>query len=75
MTTTDLMRRAKDTSKRTRIATACLAGVAVLGVLYFFAAVTTEEALHIPGIGAAKIQRYAEPFLDAIRIWKQSRRA
>ncbi len=45
MTTTDLMRRAKDTSKRTRIATACLAGVAVLGVLYFFAAVTTEEAL------------------------------
>ena len=37
--------------------------------------VTTEEALHIPGIGAAKIQRYAEPFLDAIRIWKQSRRA
>ena len=36
--------------------------------------VTTEEALHLPGIGAAKIQRYAEPFLDAIRIWKKSRR-
>ena len=35
---------------------------------------TIEEALHIPGIGAAKIQRYAEPFLDAIRIWKNSRR-
>jgi hypothetical protein len=33
-----------------------------------------EEALHIPGIGAAKVQRYAEPFLEAIRIWKQSRR-
>ena len=35
--------------------------------------VNTEEALHIPGIGTAKIQRYAEPFLDAIRIWKKSR--
>jgi len=33
-----------------------------------------EEALHIPGIGVAKIQRYAEPFLEAIRVWKQLRR-
>jgi hypothetical protein len=45
MTTTDLMKRAKGTSRRTRIVTACFAGVAVLGVLYFFAAVTAEEAL------------------------------
>jgi ATP-dependent DNA helicase RecQ len=36
--------------------------------------VNTEEALHIPGIGSAKIQRYAEPFLEAIRVWKHSRR-
>jgi ATP-dependent DNA helicase RecQ len=36
--------------------------------------INTEEALHIPGIGAAKVQRYAEPFLEAIRIWKQARR-
>jgi ATP-dependent DNA helicase RecQ len=36
--------------------------------------VNTEEALHVPGIGAAKVQRYAEPFLEAIRVWKQSRR-
>jgi ATP-dependent DNA helicase RecQ len=36
--------------------------------------VNTEEALHLPGIGAAKIQRYAEPFLEAIRVWKKSRR-
>ncbi len=35
----------------------------------------TEEALHIPGIGTAKIQRYAEPFLETIRLWKQSRRS
>ena len=35
--------------------------------------VNTEEALHIPGIGAAKVQSYAEPFLDSIRMWKKSR--
>jgi ATP-dependent DNA helicase RecQ len=33
----------------------------------------TEEALHIPGIGEAKARTYAEPFLEAIRIWKKSR--
>ncbi|RYD20345.1 MAG: ATP-dependent DNA helicase RecQ [Verrucomicrobiaceae bacterium] len=32
-----------------------------------------EEALLIPGIGAAKVQRYAKPFLETIRMWKQSR--
>jgi ATP-dependent DNA helicase RecQ len=37
--------------------------------------VNADEALHIPGIGAAKVQRYAEPFLDAIRIWKKSRQS
>jgi ATP-dependent DNA helicase RecQ len=36
--------------------------------------VNTEEALHVPGIGTAKIQRYAEPFLEAIRGWQKSRR-
>ncbi len=35
--------------------------------------INTEEALHIPGIGVAKVQRYAEPFLDIIRMWKKSR--
>ena len=35
---------------------------------------TAEEALAIPGIGPGKIQRYAGPFLEAIRVWKQSRR-
>jgi len=35
--------------------------------------VNSEEALHIPGIGAAKVQRYAEPFLEAIRVWKKCR--
>jgi ATP-dependent DNA helicase RecQ len=35
--------------------------------------INTEEALHIPGIGAAKVQRYAEPFLEAIRVWRKTR--
>jgi len=35
--------------------------------------VTTTEALHLPGIGEAKIQRYIEPFLEIIRVWKKTR--
>jgi len=31
------------------------------------------QALQIPGIGVAKLQRYGEPFLETIRMWKQSR--
>lgn len=34
-----------------------------------------EEALHVPGIGAAKVQRYIAPFLQAIEVWKKSRRS
>jgi hypothetical protein len=45
MTTVEFMMRAVGTSRRARLITACLAGIAVVGVLYFFAAVTTEEAL------------------------------
>ena len=36
--------------------------------------VTTDEALHIPGIGVAKVQRYAKPFLEAIQVWKKTRK-
>ncbi len=35
---------------------------------------TPAEALLVPGIGSAKVQRYAKPFLDAIQLWKKSRR-
>jgi ATP-dependent DNA helicase RecQ len=35
--------------------------------------VNSEEALHLPGIGVGKLQRYADPFLEAIRGWKKSR--
>ncbi|MES2920306.1 MAG: ATP-dependent DNA helicase RecQ [Verrucomicrobiota bacterium] len=34
--------------------------------------VTPAEALLVPGIGTAKVQRYAKPFLDAIQVWKKS---
>jgi ATP-dependent DNA helicase RecQ len=34
--------------------------------------VNTTEALQIPGIGEAKVQRYAEPFLEIIRVWKKT---
>lgn len=34
--------------------------------------VTAEEALHVPGIGVAKLQSYGEPFLESIRMWKKS---
>ena len=34
---------------------------------------THDEALLIPGIGVAKLQRYANPFLELIRSWKNSR--
>ncbi len=33
------------------------------------------EALRIPGIGMAKVQRYGEPFLRAISAWRKSRGA
>jgi ATP-dependent DNA helicase RecQ len=46
-----------------------------LDALARYQPVTTDEALEVPGIGAAKLQRYATPFLEAIRVWKQSRRA
>jgi ATP-dependent DNA helicase RecQ len=34
-----------------------------------------QEALLVPGIGAAKVQRYAKPFLEAILTWKKSKKA
>ena len=32
-----------------------------------------EEALLVPGIGTAKVQRYAKPFIETIQLWKKSR--
>ena len=36
--------------------------------------ITTEQALEVPGIGNAKVQRYLDPFLETIRDWKKTRR-
>lgn len=49
-------------------------GNKTLEALARYQPVSAEEALHIPGIGAAKIQRYAKPFLETIQMWKKSRR-
>ncbi len=49
-------------------------GNKTLEALARYQPVNTIEALQIPGIGEAKIQRYAEPFLELIRLWKKSRK-
>ena len=36
--------------------------------------IDSEQALHLPGIGVAKVQRYLKPFIEAIQLWKKSRR-
>ncbi len=36
--------------------------------------VNDAEALLIPGIGEAKVQRYAKPFLETIREWRKFRK-
>ncbi|MCP5533121.1 MAG: ATP-dependent DNA helicase RecQ [Akkermansiaceae bacterium] len=33
-----------------------------------------DDALQVPGIGVAKVQRYIEPFLETIRMWRKQRR-
>ncbi|MEN9974834.1 MAG: hypothetical protein RLZZ282_840, partial [Verrucomicrobiota bacterium] len=60
-------------AKRDDVPPYVIFGNKTLEALARYQPVTTEEALHVPGIGAAKIQRYAEPFLDAIRDWKKAR--
>lgn len=61
-------------AKRDDVPSYVVFGNKTLEALARYQPLTTEDALHIPGIGAAKIQRYAEPFLEAIRDWQKSRR-
>ncbi len=61
-------------AKRDDVPTYVVFGNKTLEALARYQPVNTEEALHIPGIGTAKIQRYAQPFLEAIRSWQKSRR-
>ncbi len=48
-------------------------GNKTLEALARYQPVNPSEALNIPGIGEAKVQRYAGPFIEAIRVWKKSR--
>lgn len=61
-------------AKREDVPSYVVFGNKTLEALARYQPVTAEEALHVPGIGAAKVQRYAKPFLDAIAVWKKSRR-
>ena len=61
-------------AKRDDVPSYVIFGNKTLEALARYQPTNTEEALHIPGIGAAKVQRYAEPFLAALRNWKKSRR-
>jgi ATP-dependent DNA helicase RecQ len=60
-------------AKRDDVPSYVVFGNKTLEALARYQPLNTEEALHIPGIGAAKIQRYAAPFLEAIQTWKKSR--
>jgi ATP-dependent DNA helicase RecQ len=48
-------------------------GNKTLEALARYQPVTPEQALLVPGIGAAKVQRYAKPFLDTILAWRRKR--
>jgi ATP-dependent DNA helicase RecQ len=61
-------------AKREDVPSYVVFGNKTLEALARYQPVTAEEALHVPGIGAAKVQRYAKPFLTAIVAWKKSRR-
>ena len=62
-------------AKREDVPSYVVFGNKTLEALARYQPVNAEEALHVPGIGAAKVQRYAKPFLEAIVVWKKSRRA
>ncbi len=61
-------------AKREDVPSYVIFGNKTLEALARYQPVNPEEALHVPGIGAAKVQRYAAPFLESIRVWKKSRR-
>jgi ATP-dependent DNA helicase RecQ len=62
-------------AKREDVPSYVVFGNKTLEALTRYQPVTAEEALLVPGIGAAKVQRYAKPFLESIVSWKKARRA
>ncbi len=61
-------------AKREDVAAYVIFSNKTLEALARYQPVNEAEALHVPGIGATKVQRYAKPFLDTIQAWKKSRR-
>jgi ATP-dependent DNA helicase RecQ len=59
-------------AKRDDVPSYVIFGNKTLEALARYQPTRPEEALQIPGIGAAKVQRYATPFLDTIKAWKKS---
>jgi ATP-dependent DNA helicase RecQ len=59
-------------AKRHQVPSYLIFGNKTLEALARYQPTTTEEALNVPGIGAAKVQRYAQPFIETIVMWKQS---
>jgi ATP-dependent DNA helicase RecQ len=62
-------------AKRDDVPSYVIFGNKTLEALARYQPTRPEEALQIPGIGAAKVQRYATPFLEAIKAWRKSSRA
>ncbi len=60
-------------AKREDVPSYVVFGNKTLEALARYQPINAEEALHVPGIGAAKVQRYAKPFLEAIVMWRKSR--
>jgi len=61
-------------AKRDDVPSYVIFGNKTLEALARYQPTTAEEALQISGIGEAKVQRYATPFLAAIQVWKKSNR-
>ena len=61
-------------AKREDVPSYVIFGNKTLEALTRYQPITPAEALLVPGIGTAKVQRYAKPFLDAIQVWKKSRK-
>jgi ATP-dependent DNA helicase RecQ len=60
-------------AKRQDVPSYVIFGNKTLEALTRYQPSSTQEALLIPGIGEAKVQRYAKPFIEAIQAWKKSR--
>ncbi|GAA5121524.1 hypothetical protein GCM10023212_16910 [Luteolibacter yonseiensis] len=60
-------------AKRDDVPTYVVFGNKTLEALVRYQPTNKAEALLIPGIGEAKVQRYAKPFLETIQGWKKYR--